>query len=108
MEYITSSDFHFKNTAVALGKFEGIHRGHQLLMDEVKKQELVLLFFTLYRLVLLWMAEQNITITLTSMILTVSVLLPTILQNNLPRVQVLPHPHRIWDDGSDNRLLSPH
>ena len=22
MEYITSSDFHFKNTAVALGKFE--------------------------------------------------------------------------------------
>ena len=45
MEYITSSDFHFKNTAVALGKFEGIHRGHQLLMDEVKKQELVLLFF---------------------------------------------------------------
>ena len=40
MEYITSSDFHFKNTAVALGKFEGIHRGHQLLMDEVKKQEL--------------------------------------------------------------------
>ena len=45
MEYITSSDFHFKDTAVALGKFEGIHRGHQLLMDEVKKQELVLLFF---------------------------------------------------------------
>ena len=40
MEYITSSDFHFKNTAVALGKFEGIHRGHQLLIDEVKKQEL--------------------------------------------------------------------
>lgn len=37
MEYITSSDFHFKDTAVALGKFEGIHRGHQLLMDEVKK-----------------------------------------------------------------------
>ena len=37
MEYITNSDFHFKDTAVALGKFEGIHRGHQLLMDEVKK-----------------------------------------------------------------------
>ena len=45
MEYITSSDFNFNDTAVALGKFEGIHRGHQLLMDEVKKQELVLLFF---------------------------------------------------------------
>ena len=45
MEYITSSDFHFKDTAVALGKFEGIHRGHQLLMDEVKKQELMPLFF---------------------------------------------------------------
>ena len=40
MEYITSSDFHFKDTAVALGKFEGIHRGHQLLMDEVKKQKI--------------------------------------------------------------------
>ena len=38
MEYITSSDFHFKNTAVALGKFEGIHRGHKLLMDEVKNR----------------------------------------------------------------------
>lgn len=38
MEYITSSDFHFKDTAVALGKFEGIHRGHQLLMDEVKNR----------------------------------------------------------------------
>ncbi|MCI6857996.1 MAG: bifunctional riboflavin kinase/FAD synthetase [Eubacterium sp.] len=39
MEYITNSDFHFKDTAVALGKFDGIHCGHQLLMDEVKKQE---------------------------------------------------------------------
>lgn len=39
MEYITDSEFHFENTAVALGKFEGIHCGHQLLMDEVKKQK---------------------------------------------------------------------
>ncbi len=39
MEYITSPDFHFKDTAVALGKFEGIHRGHQLLMDKVTQQK---------------------------------------------------------------------
>ena len=42
MEYITSSDFHFKDTAVALGKFEGIHRGHQLLMDAVSYTHLTL------------------------------------------------------------------
>ena len=48
MEYITSSDFHFKNTAVALGKFEGIHRGHQLLMDSKKKTGSFMDFKALY------------------------------------------------------------
>ncbi len=38
MQYITSSEFQIQNTAVALGKFEGIHLGHQLLINEVKKQ----------------------------------------------------------------------
>ena len=37
MEYITSSDFHFKDTAVALGKFEGIHRGHHDFNGRSKK-----------------------------------------------------------------------
>lgn len=39
MEYIRSQDFALKKTAVALGKFEGIHRGHQLLIDKVKNLE---------------------------------------------------------------------
>lgn len=39
MKYIKSEEFHFENTAVALGKFEGIHRGHQLLLDEIIKQK---------------------------------------------------------------------
>ncbi len=39
MNYITSEDFSLKHSAVALGKFEGIHRGHQLLLSEIKKQE---------------------------------------------------------------------
>lgn len=38
MKYINNPEFKLKNTAVALGKFEGIHRGHQLLLDEIKKQ----------------------------------------------------------------------
>lgn len=39
MEYINKPDFRLENTAVALGKFEGIHRGHQLLLDEIQKQK---------------------------------------------------------------------
>ena len=39
MQYITSSEFQIQNSAVALGKFEGIHLGHQLLLNEIKKQE---------------------------------------------------------------------
>ena len=39
MEYIKNPDFRLENTAVALGKFEGLHRGHQLLFDEIKKQK---------------------------------------------------------------------
>ena len=36
MEYIkNTTDFHYKNTVVALGKFEGLHKGHQLLLDEL-------------------------------------------------------------------------
>ena len=39
MKYINSDDFQLTDSAVALGKFEGIHRGHQLLLNEVKKQK---------------------------------------------------------------------
>lgn len=39
MEYIKDPDFHLENTAVALGKFEGLHRGHQLLFDEIKNRK---------------------------------------------------------------------
>lgn len=38
MDYIANTtDFQLNNTAVALGKFEGLHRGHKLLLDELFK-----------------------------------------------------------------------
>lgn len=36
MEYITGDKFEFKNTAVTLGKFDGLHLGHKLLINKVK------------------------------------------------------------------------
>lgn len=39
MQYIQSSEFQLTNTAVALGKFEGLHLGHQLLLNELRKQK---------------------------------------------------------------------
>ncbi len=36
MEYIRhNTNIQLKNTAVALGKFDGLHKGHQLLIDEI-------------------------------------------------------------------------
>ncbi len=52
MKHITNSEFHFHNTAVALGKFEGIHRGHQLLIWQVveaKEQGFSSMVFTFDR-----------------------------------------------------------
>ena len=38
MDYIANTtDFQLNNTAVALGKFEGLHRGHNLLFQELYK-----------------------------------------------------------------------
>lgn len=38
MEYIAkTTEFKFDNTAIALGKFEGLHKGHQLLLNKLKK-----------------------------------------------------------------------
>lgn len=40
MEYITNkTDFEYKNTVIALGKFEGLHKGHQQLFNELKRQK---------------------------------------------------------------------
>ena len=40
MKYITGTrDFHLENTAVALGKFDGLHRGHQILIDNIPDVE---------------------------------------------------------------------
>lgn len=39
MQYIyNTTDFQFHNTAVSLGKFDGVHVGHRLLMSEVLKE----------------------------------------------------------------------
>ena len=36
MEYITGDkDFKLKNTIITLGKFDGLHLGHQVLINEV-------------------------------------------------------------------------
>lgn len=38
MKYITGTrEIHLENTAVALGKFDGLHRGHQVLIDKIKR-----------------------------------------------------------------------
>lgn len=50
MEYIAgNTDFKLRNSAVTLGKFDGLHLGHQLLLDKVisyKKQGLTAVMFT--------------------------------------------------------------
>jgi riboflavin kinase/FMN adenylyltransferase len=50
MEYIANTtEFQLENTAIALGKFEGLHRGHQLLLEELdtfKQQGLKSVMFT--------------------------------------------------------------
>lgn len=38
MKYITGTrEIHLENTAVALGKFDGLHLGHQILIDKIKR-----------------------------------------------------------------------
>ena len=50
MLYISENeDFRLKNTAVSLGKFDGIHRGHRLLIDQIineKKNKYTSVVFT--------------------------------------------------------------
>ncbi len=50
MEYISGTkEFHLKDTAVALGKFDGLHKGHRILIDKItacKAQGLKAVMFT--------------------------------------------------------------
>lgn len=49
MQNIIDNEFSLTNSAVALGKFEGLHRGHQLLFEEIvkrKKENLQSVIFT--------------------------------------------------------------
>lgn len=39
MEYIEGKNFNYKRTAITLGKFDGIHRGHQLLLKKILSQK---------------------------------------------------------------------
>lgn len=54
MQYITNTtDFHFTNTVVALGKFDGLHKGHQKLLEQLehlkKERGLTSVMFTFDR-----------------------------------------------------------
>lgn len=47
MEILKGTDFKIENSAVSLGKFDGIHLGHRLLLNEILKQkELIPTVFT--------------------------------------------------------------
>lgn len=46
MKIIGSMDFVLKNTAVCIGKFDGIHKGHRLLLEEAGKAGLTTVMFT--------------------------------------------------------------
>ena len=46
MEKIRNLDFRLNNSAVCIGKFDGIHRGHRLLLAEAKKSGLAAVMFT--------------------------------------------------------------
>lgn len=39
MEIFRGMDYHLENSAVSLGKFDGVHLGHRLLVDEIKRQK---------------------------------------------------------------------
>ncbi len=39
MQYIEGKNFNLKKTAITLGKFDGIHRGHQLLLKKILSQK---------------------------------------------------------------------
>lgn len=46
MKVIRDLAFQFNHTAVCIGKFDGIHRGHRMLLEEAKRGGLTLVMFT--------------------------------------------------------------
>ena len=47
MEILKGLDICVKNSAVSLGKFDGLHRGHRLLLHEIlEKKEFIPTVFT--------------------------------------------------------------
>lgn len=46
MEIIRNLDFQLKHTVVCIGKFDGIHRGHRLLLEEAARSGLTKVMFT--------------------------------------------------------------
>lgn len=46
MEIIGNLDFQLNNTAVCIGKFDGMHRGHRFLLHEAKKEGMAAVMFT--------------------------------------------------------------
>lgn len=46
MEIQRGLDFHMQNSVVSLGKFDGIHRGHRLLLEQILKEEGISTVFT--------------------------------------------------------------
>lgn len=46
MEIIRNLNFRLNNSAVCIGKFDGIHRGHRLLLEEAEKGGLTTVMFT--------------------------------------------------------------
>ena len=38
MKIIRNLEFQGKQTAVCIGKFDGVHRGHRLLIEQAKKE----------------------------------------------------------------------
>ncbi len=68
MEYVNHTNFHFQNTAVSLGKFDGIHMGHQSLIHSIlsyKEQGLkaVVFSFLVHPSILLGEEELSLIIT---------------------------------------------
>ena len=46
MKVIHNLEFQWNQTAVCIGKFDGIHRGHRLLLQEAAKANLTTVMFT--------------------------------------------------------------
>lgn len=46
MKILTDFNFKLNNTAVCIGKFDGIHRGHRMLLEEAEKSDLEMVMIT--------------------------------------------------------------